>query len=209
MKNKIIIAIAIALFSASASYAAPIIKVGIKAGINAQSANFSSPELTNYSLSTKSKIGGQFGAFARINLLMFHVQPELMYSMNRFMLKATPKSQLSSGPSESTVKQNSLDVPVLFGFKFLIFRVNAGPVFNIMNEGSTKMHDDIKHSVHYTKSSVSYAVGLGLDLDKVSLDVRYNGQFKESTQSIKIGDSDVADFKTPYGNWAFTVGYSF
>ncbi len=210
MKKKIIIVMACALLSASASYALSPIKMGIKAGITAQTANLSGPNLPDYNLSTNARIGGQVGAFARINLLLFHIQPELIYSMNRYDLEATPTANFLPR-STSVVKQNSLDVPVLFGFKLLMFRINAGPVFNIMNEGSVKMKDDITHAVNYTKSSVSYALGLGLDLDKVGIDVRYNGQFKKSMQHIEIGDlgRNAGEFDSAYGNWAFTIAYSF
>ena len=211
MKKIITITMAVALLSMSSAFALSPIKMGIKAGITAQTANLNHSALADYSLSTKSRIGGQVGAFARINLLLFHIQPELLYSMNRYELTATP-NLMHSRQSTSIVKQNSLDVPVLLGFKFLFIRVNAGPVFNIMNEGSVKIKDDVQHSVDYFKSSVSYALGVGVDLDKVSIDVRYNGQFKKSEQIISIGensDRNSDSFDSSYGNWAFTVGYSF
>ena len=213
MKKKVICVVALALMSASSTFALSPIKMGLKAGITAQTAKLNHSQLKDYSLSTNSRVGGQIGAFARLNLLLFHIQPELIYSMNRYELTATPSSIIAR-ESSSVVKQNSLDVPVLFGMKFLIFRVNAGPVFNIMNEGSVRIEDDIKHSVDYLKSSVSYALGVGIDLDKVSIDLRYNGQFKKSTQSIAIGElsgisGNSGDFKSSYGNWAFTLGYAF
>lgn len=209
MRKKIIIVMVFALLTTFSGYALSPLKVGIKAGITSQSAKLNKTDLEDYKLSTQSRIGGQVGVFARLNLLLFHVQPEMLFSMNRYQLTSTSREDLST--TTSTVKQNSLDVPVLLGFKFLMFRVNAGPVFNIMSEGSTGNKDNIiKHDVNFTKSTVSYALGLGLDLDNVGIDVRYNGQFKKSPQSIQISDiANMADFDSSYGNWAFTVAYSF
>ena len=76
-------------------------------------------------------------------------------------------------------------------------RVMAGPVFTVLNDNSGLK--DI--SVEQLRSTCSYAVGLEARvLNKLRIDVRYNGQFKKKTTAI--GKVDVNTF-------ALNLGYYF
>lgn len=183
-----------------------LVELGLKAGIVSENNEIMRPTYGNYQLSTDSRVGMQLGIMSRINLAMFHIQPELLYSMNRYRLL----SNTSEGVlSKATVKLNTVEVPVLVGLKLLMFRLNAGPVFNILTNSSIAKSEVPARSVIFNKPAISYMFGLGADIGKVNIDVRYNGQFARAEQSIQIGSEASKEFKTKLHTWAFTIGYMF
>ncbi len=184
-----------------------LVQFGVRAGLNVETVDLLHPNTSLYKLATDDKVGFQLGFTSRINLAMFYIQPELLYNMNRYKLIATPET---GSVSKSTVKVNTMEVPVLVGVKILLLHVNAGPVFNVMTNTSVKS-GSAAHSVSMVKPTVSYMIGAGLDLGRVSIDARYNGQFKRPEQSILIGtvESVGRDFKTKMQSWTFSVGYMF
>ena len=191
----------------SASGQRPI-EFGVKAGINTENIDIVHPSSGAFILSTDAKVGYQVGIMSRVNLAMFHIQPELLYNMHRYSMYATAKD--SDERTKSDVRINTMEVPVLLGMRLLMLRVNAGPVFNVMTDTSVK-NGSAGHSVMTTRPSVSYMLGVGLDLGKLNLDVRYNGQFSRSEQSILIPSTDPQgkDYKVKIRTWMFSIGYMF
>src|SRR5688572_7521139 len=92
---------------------AQMLDFGLKAGLNFSEMTNNRPDL--YS-ATSSSTGFLAGAYGRVGLLGFFVQPEVVYSQRKgaFTSKA-----------DSTAVINTLsyiDVPVLLGFKLAFFR---------------------------------------------------------------------------------------
>ncbi len=196
--KKVILIMTATLFTALGAYAISPVDFGVKAGIN--TGNFKLNKQTNYDLVNKARVGYHAGVFARVSLLGIHVQPELLYNWNGYDIKG------EEGNSE--VKVQTLEVPVLAGMQILFLRLNAGPVFNIMNK--TSASQGVVDDVETTKPSVSFAAGLGIDLMKFSIDVRYCGQFKKSNSTITINNSATPiDVKNNFRGWQFSLGYKF
>lgn len=196
MIRKLLLITLLTAFSFAAG-AKGLVSFGVKAGLTTQNLKFANGS----DLSASSKTGYHFGLVSRVNLLLFHVQPEILYSHNAYDLS-------SAGGPASKVNLNTVDVPVLAGLRLLWFRLQAGPMFNVMSESSVADKADITYD-KVTKPPVSYLLGVGLDLGKLNIDVRYNGQFKRAEQHIQLGQQPVESYKSRFNNWMFSVGVLF
>lgn len=200
MKKFFIVAITI-LAMASASAA----DFGLRAGVNSSRFDLSHANLSDDFLAfNKARTGWHAGAWMRLDMGMFFVQPELLYNYNSYDMNTwtTP----ASAKSTSKIKVQTLEVPALIGIKLLVLRLNAGPVFNLMSETSHSGGDVEQADV--LKPAVSYTAGLGVDLSHVSLDVRYNGGFSRTKQTVEIGGESYAS-RTNFRGWTVGVGYAF
>ncbi len=189
---------AASMWSAQAGNNLPFIKFGIKAGITSDQKKVETEHLGD--LFKNSSTGYHVGAMVRVDvpLLPLYVQPEVIYTMNKF------------GEEGITASVNSLDVPVLVGAGIGLgttakVRVNAGPVFNVntsskVDAGALELEggDDL------FKKSMGWTAGAGVDLFGVTVDFRYNGQFKDN-------EGDFAGVKESIksNSWSVSVGFLF
>ena len=183
------------------------ISFGVKAGIisdNIDILKSGKDELK--SIFSDPKTGWQLGLTSRINLAMFHIQPEILFNMNRYDLRTEMET---GGVATADVKINTVDVPVLFGLRLLMLRLQAGPTFNLLTDTKVKNSAGAIHYVKADRPSVSYTLGLGLDLFGVNLDARYNGTFERMKQDIQVGDGNTTSYKTKFNSWMFSIGYMF
>lgn len=164
---------------------------GLKAGfvtskISTSMSDYTSKTINNY----------QFGAFARINLGRFYIQPEA-YSNS--------KGGKIENVSLNTIDEfnlKTIDVPALLGFKIinqkpLNLRVMAGPVFSFLTDKSVKgqlTEDNLKNSFF------GWQYGAGIDFLFLTLDVR-----KESFSS-NLYSAPNFDFNTKNGTFIISLG---
>ncbi|MBQ2843179.1 MAG: porin family protein [Alistipes sp.] len=163
---------------------------GVIAGLNMADYSVKQVDKTTQWDDVKNDLGWQVGLMASVNVGRLSIEPQLIYVRN--------KVELTEGGEKASIKGNSLDVPVLVSLRVLgPVRVMAGPVFTVLNDNSGLK--DI--SVEQLRSTCSYAIGLEARvLNKLRIDVRYNGQFKKKTTAI--GKVDVNTF-------ALNLGYYF
>lgn len=146
---------------------------------------------------TDSKLGYQFGAFARISLLGFYAQPEVLFSNSKSEITFTDvlneDNELEDVIGE--VKLNKIDIPVMIGKRFFkIVRVNAGPVFTLLlsedvdQAGASDTFTDIK--TNYKNSTIGAQVGVGLDLSILTVDLRYELGLQSLADNISVGNTD-------------------
>ena len=182
---------------------AQLLQYGIKGGINQTNPNIDNFKAGSYKVfDDKREIGYQFGAFARIKLLMIYVQPELNYSVQKSSVSITDNKGATSNGVKYEV--STLNVPVLFGFKLGPVRLNAGPMYtkNISANSAFKNFDGYKYSLN--GSSWGYAAGVGIDLFKMlTADLRYEGGFGK--QATLTGAQNSISVGKP-GNVSLTVG---
>ncbi len=148
---------------------------GIKAGFN------SSKITTDESMFDEDNISNFVaGAFARINVKSFYLQPEAYFSSKGGKLEDTNKNSFDL---------KTIDVPVLLGYKVINkglvnLRVNAGPVMSFVTskdvDGPDFESGKLKDSIY------GFQYGAGLDLLFFSLDVRMENSFGD----IYSGHSD-------------------
>lgn len=203
---KKIFILAVCMISATAANAAGgLLEYGVKAGVNSSNFDLTKNNLEETYLSfNKARTGYHAGAWMRVNLGAIFVQPEVIYNWNAY--DAGIWGTTFDNGNNSKIKVQTVDVPALLGFKLLVLRLNAGPVFTVMNKTKTK--GGVVTSADVLKPTVSYTAGFGLDIAKVALDVRYNGMFAKTKQSLQIGDRSFAS-KINSRGWSVSLGYAF
>jgi len=157
------------------------ISYGIKGGLNYNYASVT--DLSSFAVN--NKVGYNVGGFLRVKipLLGLYVQGEPTYT--RMNAELTDHN----GDNATTLGSNRFDLPVLAGIKLAIFRLYAGPVMS-WNLGSSVGWDDYKVVVN-DAMSVGGQVGVGVELGKIMLDVRYEGGIKHELEMVN--GSDVSD----------------
>lgn len=161
---------------------------GFAAGVLAAT-NFTSVQENVEKATYKPGLGYSFGAFARVKLLKFYVQPEVSYG------KQIAKLEVTNGKTveKTDVVFNSIDIPVLFGFylfriKEASVRILAGPelsVFGTYKVGDTELN---KKEAGIRAGYGALDFGLGADLGRFALDARY----KYGLTSISsLQDNDI------------------
>lgn len=212
MNKRVVLVILMIAASLSASAGGGLLQFGVKAGITSQSVDIMHPDAGLNKLASDGRAGFQIGVISRVNLAMFHIQPELIYSINSYKLIAAPTGQGSEDRKISTskVRTSTVEMPVMVGLRLLFLRISAGPVFNLMTDNTVKSEkNSTLHGVEIIKPTISFAAGLGADIGKVNIDLRYYGQFKRPLQNIKIADQPDHNYKTKMRCWALSLGYMF
>lgn len=193
MKRLFTLALATMLLMTASTLKAQNLNVqwGITAGVNM--ADYSVKALKGQSISydkVKNDLGWQVGLMASVNIGRLAIEPQILYVRH--------STELTQGTMKNALKSNSLDVPLLVSLRLIgPLRVMAGPVFTVLND-NTGLKD---LSIDQLRSTCSYALGVEARiLQKLRLDVRYNGQFKK--KETIIGEVGVNTF-------ALNIGYYF
>ena len=115
------------------------------------------------------------------------------------------------------VRNNALEMPLMFEYRILRgrLRFHAGPSFTLMDRSSTAYRNDDTLDLTGTvrvRPTVTYVVGVrGVIGRRVTLGVRFNGQFNRTEQFIGL-NADDSDFQTyRMGGWrlSLSAGYRF
>jgi len=169
------------LFFIGLSAEAQIFTIGPKFGISSTRLSISE-NAENY-MSGDARYSYHGGLFARVKIAGFYIQPEAYFNAVRGEYIDPNR------PVNEPIKfnQNKIDMPVLFGWKMGPLRINAGPVasFNLddLEDFEDADVDDYKTAVF------AYQAGIGVDISKLIVDLRYEGNL--SKQAIIGGNGDV------------------
>jgi len=215
MKKRIIV-IALALLSVAGTANAQFLKFGFKAGLTSSNVKFDKTNIgVNQFVAEQgdSKYGMQFGFFARVKIVGFFLQPEVLFSHSQGEVKLTDVS--TSKVYNETQKFNKVDIPVIVGWKFGPARFGFGPVASIMLNEKDGLKDKLKDlstetvDNKFKGATFGYQVGVGLDiLKKVTFDIKYEGNLSKLGTGIKLGDTNYSfDQRNP--QWIFSVGVFF
>lgn len=185
-----------ALCATSQAQILPSFEFGVKGALN-----FTKLKSEGNYLSSHNRAGYQAGAYARVGVLGFHLQPEVYVTGKNLEVDF---ENATTGNTEN-IKFTAVDVPVLIGKRFglgpLGVRVNTGPVFTF-NLKKNKNNDE---SLNFDglrnikKNNTAWAFGLGADVSRLRVDVRY--ELGMST----ITKSDISAQKLNL--WSVGVGY--
>lgn len=209
MIRKFIILILTAFFviAAEGCYA---VGFGMRAGVSGQYMRFRSNEIGTELVDAKSVVGFNVGIYTDIRVLRMgglesksglYIRPEGVFSQTSYNVA-------SSGGAAAKVRMQSVDIPVLVNLKFSAFRVYAGPTLTAMHKSRSKNSQELEFES--IKPFVNYTAGIGLDLGIFTIDARYNGTFKDLTNSIRLkGMETGADVKSGVQGWAISVGVAF
>ncbi|MDL2307975.1 PorT family protein [Bacteroidales bacterium OttesenSCG-928-B11] len=144
------------------------VSLGIKGGVNFSNST---------DLNTSMKTGGDAGIFLRLGD-PFYFQPEVNYSFRSSSFKNLLDVEL---PNNFDLKTHNLDIPLLFGYKFLDyenfnFRVFIGPRIGVMldNNFNKETHHD-----YFTLMEYGGQFGIGIDFWRFTLDFKYDFSTKK------------------------------
>lgn len=173
---------------------AQLFKYGMKAGVGFSSLKFS--DVTGiedgsdvYNLVTGDAVAGyHIGLQTRIKVAMLFVQPELYFNAGG----ATVEQIYDNGATEAfNIRFSSLDLPVLLGFKLGPVRLMLGPTGSyILKEDNGLTELDPDYSLLSSSFTWGWQGGIGVDLSRFTLDVRYEGSLSNFGESLSIGGSE-------------------
>jgi hypothetical protein len=119
---------------------------------------------------SKGKIGYHVGVFGKIEMLKIYIRPELLYTKTQ--------SSYSVDGTETAFDVTKLDLPVLVGLDLIgPLHVFAGPALEYQLSNDLEGFDINDAEKNFT---VGLHAGLGVNLGKLGLDVRYERGFSEN-----------------------------
>ncbi len=200
MKKSII---AIALFFAWATSQAQVFSIGPRIGVSSSKVQVDEFISGERKISEGDKVlGFHAGLYSRLQIpgLGLYIQPEALFTSSGGKVVIED----GGGINMAEYKFNKLDVPVLIGFRFLrVVRINAGPTFNFLlsaRENVDGATNDVMDS--YNRRSVGYQAGIGFDIWKLILDIKYEDSLS------KFGDKMFGvptDHRNP--QFIFSLGF--
>ncbi len=210
MKKLILVAIA-SFFLVQVSNA-QLFNYGIKGGIGFSSLKME--DITGisdgsdvYDLVTGDGVMGYHVGFqTRINIAMIMIQPEIYFNAGG----GTVEQVVEGGATEILdVKFNRIDIPLLLGVKLGPARLNVGPVGSFVISETTDL-TELEPDFELFSSAMTWGfqAGLGLDISKISLDVRYEGSLSALGESFSVGGTDFPLDARP-SQWIISLGYWF
>ena len=158
----------------------------------------------NIELDAKAKLGWGGGLHMAIKFgKFFALQPEINYERTKIDIKA--KTGLVNH-QKYNITCNSLDIPVLASLRFgNLIRINAGPLFTLMNNCTYEEKDGTKVIFGTTRPTFGYTAGVAVVLfRRYMIDLRYIGYLKPSLCNLAGEDFDCTS-KT----FSLKIGYVF
>jgi hypothetical protein len=208
-----VLAAALTVGAASERAAAQQFELGARAGIGSQNMDMTFTGLED----AKSRLGWNLAAVSRIRVVGFgdgllgaglFFQPEVVYSQNNLKIKGVIPSAGSANPPhyDSKFNMKRVDIPLLLSLKVSIARVQAGPVFNLMNN-ITSPSGDLQ--LRTERPPMGYIVGASVDLLGLTVDGRYHGEFKKLQSNLDGGSNLHESIKGSLSSWSLGVGLMF
>jgi hypothetical protein len=188
------------LVSGAAAFAQlPSFNLGLKAGIN-------TARLQSDLADEENRLGVQFGVWSRIGGAGFYLQPELYLGSKGSKFTNIVMSNGNEVAEEEKVKFTTLDLPILLGSKvgvgLLNVRFMAGPVISFVVDEDNPIStasQDIRDFKNYKDNAWGLQAGAGVDISKLTFDVRYEAGISN------VSNSDKYDQKTRL--WHISLGY--
>ena len=198
--KKLLLSAAILFTTALASQAQilPKVQFGVKAG-----ANLTSLSNSGSTFNSDNRAGYLGGFWARFGALGFNFQPEIYVTS-----KNVDINNGTNGTASNSAKFTSIDVPLLLGTKIgalgLGGRFYAGPLlsFAINRDQSFIGAAGRAGTLDYKDSNFALTAGVGVDIQRVSVDLRYEAGLTKQTY---LDGSD--NIKTRVSLFNLSLGY--
>lgn len=195
----------------------PLFTFGLKAGVNYSELTFNSLSVANgnaFDLSTSDgrAWGLAAGGFFRVGRTIF-LQPEIMLSQKggRYMIGGTGGTVNSE---RVDIKFTNIDLPVLVGVRLArVFRINAGPVLTFRTSDNGNLGETFDQYAsdrdYFRKGLIGYQAGIGFDLGKLVLDLRYEGNVRDVIRIDFVNPNNLGQFLSKSNLFQATVGFKF
>ena len=204
-------------FACSSVAFSQMFKFGGRAGVSLS--NMSLPHISSGQLTISPvgvvKLGFRGGFFARAQLplnglftIPVYIQPEILFSSTFANFRVRNRSV------EKVVSEtyNRIDIPVMIGLKFELFRevrVELGPIVSILLSQTNRLSEfNITQDFN---TAIGYQTGIGIDLvDTIAIDAKY-----EATLSTYRFTHNASLINNPFGginmmtSFILSIGYFF
>lgn len=159
------------------------VRLGIKGGLSTTDVPASSLTIYNerdverYRLSVdNAKYGVHLGMFLQAQFDYFFMQPELLFNTETVDF-AIEDLQLPVPRQIKDEIYRSLDLPFIIGLKVGPVRLGGGPVGHLFLDSNSDLQDIPDYRQEFNRFTWGWQGGLGLDIWKLHLDARYEGNF--------------------------------
>ena len=191
------------------------VKFGLKAGLSS-SDFYSNDILVNGNSSfesiklavTDANYGFQFGGFFQIKTGLVFLQPEILLNSSSYDFRVT---DFSEGPGFTKVIRetyNTIDIPVLMGFKLGPLRAGIGPVGKVHLNHTGGLADVRGITQDFKDITFGYQAGIGLNLWHLTLDLRVENSINKFGDHLSVFDQQI-EFDQGDKKISFSVGYIF
>jgi hypothetical protein len=152
--------------------------------------------------------GFQFGALLRIPLSdRFDIQTELTFNSAKTDFRIDdPDNSVASGIFRE--RYNDINIPLLASWKLAFLRFQVGPVGHVYVSSISDLMDDQGIERTFDSFNLGYTIGGSIDIGKITLDVRYDGNFSRYGEDIMIDGGSIRIDQAPR-RWIGSVAYRF
>ncbi len=186
MRNLIIILVVV-VFSIRANYAQG--ELGFKVGVS--SYDFAAKSLINKEALKLSidhaSYGFEFGMYGRIGILGLYLQPEVLFRSNTVNYHLQDFSNVGTIDKITSATYNRVDIPVLLMANAAFFKFYLGPVGQYEFDYIKSLLSKQKKTSIENKFYIGYQLGLGISFNGLTLDLRYESNFSDYTDSFEFG----------------------
>lgn len=167
------------------------IEFGVKAGLSTRvggAENFFKDELSNKAFWTNAQYGHHLGIYTRLTAAFLYLEPSILFNSDKvtYSIDDYTEGNLYNAIIEDSYK--SIDVPVVAGLKFGIFRVKGGVTGHIPISSVKDVLNVTDYDVTFSKGKFAWLAGAGLDIWRLRLDVQYEGRLSSQRDYVTIGD---------------------
>ena len=148
----------------------------------------------------------QFGVQFHIPIGRFFLQPEFLFN------STTANYELRNLTRPDTVlfqeKYRNLDIPLQFGLRAGPLRLQAGPAAQLNLDNVEGISDREGWEESFDTFQLGWQGGVGLDIWKLTFDLRYEGSFSKFGDHFTFMGRDL-EFSERPNRWTVSVGYMF
>ncbi|NJO68835.1 MAG: PorT family protein [Bacteroidetes bacterium] len=182
------------------------IKFGVRAGITSSTLEADKVSAGDYTIETvnDAKIGFQVGLVSQIQIRKFFLQPELLFATSGGVLRVSDVN----GSTLRDQKFSKVEIPVLVGGKWGPVRLGVGPVASIVIKSKSELKDINNFSDKFNSATFGYQAGIGLDIWKLALDVKYEGNLSRLGDGVTIA-GQTRSFDSRMSQWVFGAALFF
>ena len=210
MKKLIFSLFALCFFLAATPDMNAQVKAGLRLGMS--STDVSAGDLFNSEgrrfAVTDANYSLHVGGFLQAKMGPIFIQPEAVFNSNNFDFQV---DDFGNGIVNEAFREryNYLDVPVMAGLKLGPLRLGAGPVGHILLGNQSELAENIPdYEADYKKLRIGYQAGIGLDVWKLVVDLKFEGNFNRFGDEITIGGESIEFSRSPKRLVA-SVGWAF
>lgn len=207
--------LALLVFTLNSVDAQDIFKYGLRIGGGTTAINGTPQDVFNGTDSLKMTLGSSsfgihVGGFARVTFGSVFIQPEILFNTkgHEYTVYGLQGDVLQVLEDRFT----TLDVPIIVGYKFSSLRFQAGAIGSMTLTNANDMVDYFQEQEDLVSTlqglNWGWQVGLGLDISKFMIDIKYEGNFQRVGNDIVI-DGNTYNFDGRANRFLVTFGYSF